>query len=69
MLLGASKLPAGEQKLKELTYANSKLELIKLLVRTCFEVKAINDKQYIALESSLQETGKMLGGWMKSVNR
>jgi len=69
LLLGASKLPVGTEKTQLLHNANSKLELIKILVRMSFEVKAISDKQYLALQSSLQELGKMLGGWMRSINR
>lgn len=69
MLVSTSKLPRGTQKSDLLFQASSKLELLKLLVRLCFEIKAISNKQYLALESSLQEIGKMLGGWIKSVNR
>ena len=69
MLVSASKLPGGTQKSNLLFQASSKLELLKLLIRLCFEIKAISNKQYLALESNLQEIGKMLGGWIKSVTR
>ncbi|MBU2595838.1 four helix bundle protein [Patescibacteria group bacterium] len=47
--------------------ANAKLELLKILVRLSEEVKAINTKKYLLLEEKLQEMGKMLGGWMRSL--
>lgn len=47
--------------------ANAKLELLKILVRLAEEIKTINTKKYLLLEERLQETGKMLGGWMRSL--
>lgn len=69
MLMGAGKLPAGKDKLQLLTQASHKLGLIKLLIRMCFEVKAISDKQYLMLQEYLCEIGKMLGGWTRSLTK
>lgn len=44
-----------------------KLQILKTLVRICFDVKALDQKKYLALQTALQEIGKMLGGWMKSI--
>ena len=49
--------------------ANAKLETLKLLLRLAKDTKSIDNNKYLALESSLQEIGKMLGGWMKHVEQ
>jgi four helix bundle protein len=56
-----------EEKNIFLGKANAKLELLKILVRLAEEVKAINTKKYLLLQEKLQETGKMLGGWIRSL--
>ena len=53
-------------KIKLLEKASVKLDLLKLLIRICYELKLINLKKYIQIEKSLQEIGRMLGGWIKS---
>jgi hypothetical protein len=45
--------------------ASSKLELLKVLIRLAKDTQCIETKKYIYLETFLQETGKMLGGWIK----
>jgi len=47
--------------------ANAKLELLKILIRLAEEIKAINTKKYLLLQEKLQETGRMLGGWLRSL--
>lgn len=44
-----------------------KLDLIKLIVRLGQDLKAIPINKYLSLEEKLQEIGRMLGGWIKSV--
>lgn len=48
--------------------ANSQLDLLKLLIRLARDIKAIKQSQYLLLEERLQEVGKMLGGWLRSLN-
>jgi len=67
-LLLASKLPAGIEKKQKLIKCSAKLELIKLLIRLANETSCLTDKQYILLQSHLQEIGQMLGGWIRSLN-
>ena len=55
-------------KKEKLQLACAKLDLIKILVRLSFDVKAINYKQYVNLQEKLQTIGKMIGGWVKSIN-
>ncbi len=44
-----------------------KLDLIKLIVRLGQDLKAIPTNKYLSLEEKLQEIGRMLGGWIKSL--
>ncbi len=63
LLAGSSDTNSKKEKL---ILASNKLDLIKLLVRLAYDIKAIDQKGYIALQEMLQEIGKMLGGWIKS---
>lgn len=56
------------QKLPYLVKANSKNDVLKRLISLANQVHAITPKTYIRLEEILQETGRMLGGWIKSVS-
>lgn len=43
------------------------LEILKNLVRTEYELKIIDEKTYIRIESALIETSKMTNGWIKYI--
>lgn len=66
LLIAASYFPK-EKKLACLQQATMKLDLLKLLLRLANEVKAMPSKNYLELSESLNEIGKMLGGWLRSV--
>lgn len=68
-LLEAITLAGGvskAEKLPILQRASTKLDLAKIFIRLCKDLKILDNKKYLALESSLQEIGKMLGGWIRS---
>jgi len=52
-----------------LNKVSTKANLLKILIRLAKDVKAINLKQYLALEGRLQEIGKMTGGWLKDLKK
>lgn len=54
------------EKLPILQRASTKLDLAKVLIRLCKDLKILDNKKYLTLEASLQEIGRMLGGWIKS---
>ena len=54
-------------KLGQLQIASAKLDLLRLLFRLAKDCKCIANKDYLSLESSLHEAGRMLGGWRKSL--
>ena len=65
-ILAASKLQKAE-KLPPLERASMKLNFLRVFVRLMKETKAIDGKKYIALETIIDEIGRMLGGWIRSV--
>lgn len=65
-LIHATKLPK-QNKLPKLLQANQKLEMLKIFIRLAMEVKIIDDKKYLPLQERLSEIGRMLGGWMKTL--
>lgn len=66
-LLNANQLPNSLKK-TALTSVSSKLDALRLLVRLAFETKCIDQQKYLTLLENLQEIGKMLGGWIRSVS-
>ena len=64
ILFAASAL--RETKLKALQEASTKFDLLKVLLRLARELKMIDNKKYLSLETKIQEIGRMLGGWMKA---
>ena len=58
---------SGSDKAPLLTEASTKLDVLKLLIRLTYDVKATDQKKYLKLEEQLQEIGKMIGGWIKSL--
>ncbi len=40
-----------------------KVDVLKILLMVVWETKSLTDKRYIAISVSLEEIGKMLGGW------
>lgn len=66
LLVEASYLPK-EEKITSLKHASNKLEVLKVFFRLLHELKVIDQKKYIDLQSRIQEIGKMFGGWMKSI--
>ena len=46
--------------------ASLKLNLLRFFIRLMKEVKAIDSKKYIVLQTIIDEIGRMLGGWIRS---
>lgn len=57
-----------EEKLPVLKRASLKLDVLKVLFRLGKDLKVLDNKKYLILESFLQEIGKMLGGWIKTTS-
>jgi len=58
-----------EKRPDKLIQVSSQVDLLRVFLRLSLDVKAINQKKYIALQQALDEIGRMLGGWMKSLKQ
>ncbi len=68
LALAAAHASEAREKSTNLRQASIKLDTLKLLVRLCKNCKCISNSAYLQMESQLQEIGRMLGGWSKSVS-
>jgi len=59
----------GRSKRSELMEANLQLEVIRHLVRLSYSLRLISSKAYGVISSKIDEIGRMIGGWIKSVDR
>jgi len=55
-----------QEKLPTLQRASLKLNLLRVFLRICKEVKAIDNRKYTQVEEFVDEIGRMLGGWIRS---
>ncbi|MBU2539633.1 diversity-generating retroelement protein Avd [Patescibacteria group bacterium] len=55
------------EKLIFLKTGSAKLDLLKFFLQIVWEIKSLDNKKYINLSEKLNEIGKMLGGWLKSL--
>jgi len=65
-LLTATGLPKAE-KLPFLDKASGKLNILRIYMRLAKDIKAMDNKKYIFFQESVDEIGRMLGGWKKSI--
>lgn len=54
------------EKVPVLERVSVKLNLLRVFVRLMKETKIIDGKKYVALQGTIDEIGRMLGGWIKS---
>ncbi|MFI5333864.1 MAG: diversity-generating retroelement protein Avd [Chlamydiales bacterium] len=59
----------SEDRIRSLHAMSHKLDLLKVLIRLAKDTPAIDQKQYLEIQVIIQEIGKMIGGWIKSVPR
>ncbi|MDJ0652088.1 MAG: four helix bundle protein [Simkaniaceae bacterium] len=67
LLLEAAAMKEKE-RLPILLRMSRKLDLLKVLIRLAKDTKTIDLKKYTTIETILQESGKMMGGWIKSAS-
>ena len=66
LLLEAGNVPK-EQKLALLKKTNVKFDALKFFLRTAKDLKILDNEKYLVLLTHIQETGRMLGGWQRSL--
>jgi hypothetical protein len=57
------------QKLQYLPKAAAKLDLVKFFLQITWEVRAIDNKQYTLISEQLDGIGRMLGGWIRQLQK
>jgi len=67
LLLETGCAPRNE-KLSLIKKANTKFDILKLFIRLLKDLDIINSKKYLELQNQIQEIGKMLGGWQRSLS-
>jgi hypothetical protein len=55
------------QKLVVLERASVKLNILRFFIRLLKETRAIDLKKYAKLQEMIDEVGRMLGGWIRSM--
>jgi hypothetical protein len=53
------------EKIKTLGEVSIKLNLFRVFIRLMKDVKSLDNKKYIFIQSEVDEIGRMLGGWMR----
>jgi hypothetical protein len=56
------------EKVAVLEKVSLNLNVLRILLRLMKEIKTIDNKKYTTFEEILDEIGRMLGGWMRSLN-
>lgn len=57
-----------ENKQAVLYEISLKLDILKIFIRLMKEIRAIDLKKYTFFQGYINEIGKMLGGWIKSIH-
>jgi len=56
-----------ELRASQLVTVSTEVDLLKVFLRLSVDVKAITQKKSIPIQEKLDEIGRMLGGWLKSL--
>lgn len=62
-------MPYSQNKVSTLQQISIKLDLLKVLLKSAKDTQALKESRYLELQESLQEIGRMLGGWLKSTKQ
>lgn len=66
-LVYSASISGTSEKLFSLQKAMRKFDVLKFILRIAWEIKALDNKKYIALSEPLDEIGRMLGGWLRKM--
>lgn len=69
VMSGIFKASAQPKKVKVTTLeeVSVQLNLFRVFVRLMKDVKALDNKKYTAIQGEVDEIGRMLGGWIRSL--
>ena len=69
ILKGVIRANGERDKLPYLKDVSVRLDLLRILIRLAKDLRLLSIKQYEFASAQINEIGKMLGGWIKSVAR
>ncbi len=56
-----------QEKIGTLNDVSVKLNLLRVFIRLMKDTKALDNKKYTLIQSEIDEIGRMLGGWIRSL--
>jgi hypothetical protein len=65
-LIAVSYLPASSRREKVL-FVSSSVDMLRIFLRLASDTKIIDKKLYLSLQEQVDEIGRMLGGWLKTL--
>ncbi len=66
LVFTSSYLPI-EQKIIHLSKLCAKIDILKFFIQIAWECKFLTDEKYIKISNSINEVGRMAGGWKKGL--
>lgn len=63
----AASSSSREEKLIFVKQASTKFDSLKVFLRLANELRILDNKKYLELQKHIQEIGRMLGGWQKTL--
>ena len=58
---------SSQEKIMILENVSISLNLLRIFIRLLKDIKSIELKKYVLLQTSIDEIGRMLGGWIRSI--
>lgn len=58
-----------DKRAEKLQRLSESIDLLRVLIRLCFDTKVLSQKTYISLQQEIDDIGRMLGGWLKSLRK
>jgi hypothetical protein len=58
-----------EQRAQKLTRLAAEVDMLRMFIRLAVDIKVLPLKKVVALQERLDEIGRMLGGWIKSLRQ
>jgi hypothetical protein len=59
-------LPLHQRRDKVLLVSSS-VDMLRIFIRLAADTKVIDKKYYVLLQEQIDEVGRMLGGWLKTL--
>lgn len=69
MLTIVQRLPYVEDRRLALNELNMELNVLRVLVRLCVDLKCLEVRQYEYAAEQMEDIGKQVGGWLRSLNK